>query len=343
MIELPKCKGQTKRKDTKTQSTRNDYDGFHLIQKRQMSDLCMKVCSFIPPITIIARALRLCVFAFSFFLLLRVPLSPFGRERAGDLPFHPANKNVLGNWVVSQLLVLRAIRGAFGGVYIYLHPAAWTLRGKPDMPVIFCSTHTGWWDGYMTFVCNKRVFQHDSYLMMEESNLARYPFLTWVGVFGVDRAYPRKALATIEYITSILSRKRGASLWMFPQGVITHPDSRPLKLYGGVANIVRRLERCAVLPVAMRYDFLMDQAPDAFIHIGAPILFDMRTQRASSRDITAHIEEALTATADRLHADVVACSTGEYGRALGGRGSVNKAWDGVLSVVARVTNMARRD
>lgn len=266
----------------------------------------------------------------------------FRSREASSLPFHRANKSVAGNWVVSRLLLLRAIKGAFGGVYIYAHPAARLLRGKPGVPVIFCSTHTGWWDGYMTFVCNRRVFGHDGYLMMEESNLARYPFLTWVGVFGVDRSHPRKAIASIEYITSILSRKRGASLWMFPQGVIAHPDSSPLKLYGGVANIAHRLERCAIVPVAMRYEFLAEQAPDAVIRIDAPLFFDMRVGRTSSREITARIEEAMTATADKLHADIVAGSTGEYRRALAGRGSVNKVWDGVLKIVGRIKVVARR-
>ncbi len=250
-------------------------------------------------------------------------------------PFHAARKNPLGELVVSRLLVLRPMRKTFGGVYIYADPAARRLRGKPPLPVIFCSTHTGWWDGYMTFVCNSRVFKHNGYLMMEEENLARYPFLTWVGVFGVDRHNPRAALASIEYIVEKLKNKQGASLWMFPQGTITHPDRRPLRLYGGVANIVRRLGLCAVVPVAMRYEFLMEQAPDAFIRIDAPLIFDIEEARLSSQGINKRLEEALTATAGRLHDDVMSGRAEGYKRALGGRGSVNRAWDGVLKLVGR--------
>lgn len=298
--------------------------------------------SAVNQLIILARPLRLGTLAFPSLLLLNVPLLPFGNKDARELPFHPANKNVVGNWVVSRLLVMRAIRGAFGGVYIYVDRAARALRGNPGVPVIFCSTHTGWWDGYMTLVCNRRVFGHDGYLMMEESNLARYPFLSWVGVFGVDREDPRRALASIEYITGILAEQKGASLWMFPQGAITHPDSRPLKLYGGVANIVRRLERCAIVPVAMRYEFLLDQAPSAFIRIDTPVLFDMRARRLSSRDINARLEAVLTATAAMLHTDLVDGNTAAYRRALGGRGSVNKVWDGVLGIVGRVRNALHR-
>lgn len=258
------------------------------------------------------------------------------------LPFHQADKKRLGGWLVTRLLVVRSIKRAFAGVFIHVDPAVLRLRGVPPVPVIFCSTHSSWWDGYMTFVCNSRIFHHDGYLMMEEANLARYGFFTWLGVFGVDRDDPRKALASIEYITDIMRNRRGTSLWMFPQGTITHPDRRPLKLYGGVANIARKLRRCAVVPVAMRYEFMLGQAPDAFIRIGAPLMLDLEAAHLSSRDLNSLIEGALTATMDALHNDVVAGNLQSYRHVLDGRGSVNRVWDAVVGLVGRLKSVLAR-
>jgi 1-acyl-sn-glycerol-3-phosphate acyltransferase len=160
--------------------------------------------------------------------------------------------------------------------------------------------------------------------------------MTWAGVFGIDRHDPRKALASIEYIVGILSERPNAALYMFPQGTITHPDRRPLGLYGGVGNIARKLPKCAVLPVAVRYEFLLEQAPDILVRIGAPLRFDMGRERLSSAQVNARIEDAMTATTDSLHADIVAGELQAYRRVLRGRGSVNRAWERVTGAVGRV-------
>ncbi|MDQ3928520.1 MAG: lysophospholipid acyltransferase family protein, partial [Chloroflexota bacterium] len=154
--------------------------------------------------------------------------------------------------------------------------------------------------------------------------------------FGIDRHDARKALASIEYIVGILKHRAGTALYIFPQGTITHPDRRPLGLYGGVGNIARKVGRCAVLPIAVRYEFLLEQSPEIFVRVGPPLHFDMERERLSSVEVNVRIESAMLAVADMLHADVVAGDLEAYRRVLRGRGSVNRAWDRVMRVVGRV-------
>src|SRR5947207_2928655 len=136
-----------------------------------------------------------------------------------EASFHRANKNPPGEWLVNHLLILPAARRAFAGVYVYAHPDALRMRGRGcPLPVIFCATHAGWWDGYMAAIINRKVFKHDGYLMMEEASLKRVPFFTWTGVFGVDRDNPREALASIEYSFQLLAGGPGRAVWIFPQG-----------------------------------------------------------------------------------------------------------------------------
>lgn len=262
------------------------------------------------------------------------------------LQFHRANKNPPGEWLVYTLLLERGLKRAFGGVYAHINRETLALAGRGrggSGPVVFCMTHSGWFDGHLAALLNKRIFKHDAYLMMEEPNLARYAFFTWMGVFGVDRDDPRKALASIAYITDLLTEDEGRALWMFPQGTMRHPDARPLKLFGGVANIARRLDRCAIVPVAIRYDFMIDQAPYAFMRLGAPVRYS-RAEGIGSRELTERLRIAMEAEADSLHADVSAYSREGYRRVLAGRGSVNKVWDGVLKIVGKVKSImgARR-
>lgn len=244
--------------------------------------------------------------------------------------FRRASKNPVGGWLVEKLLLTPSLKRAFGGVYAYIDPATLRLRTDKSCPLIFCVTHSGWYDGHIAFVLNDRIFRRDGYLMMEDVNLARYFFFTWLGVFGVDRDNVRNALASIDYISGILREGENKALYMFPQGAMHHPDERPLKLYSGVATIARKVGRCALVPVAIRYDFVMEQAPVAFIHVGQPIAVDADKSPVNAKVLVNLLIDALTADADRLHADVSTYNCQPYRRLMSGRGSSNKIWDNFL-------------
>jgi 1-acyl-sn-glycerol-3-phosphate acyltransferase len=256
--------------------------------------------------------------------------------------FHRANKNALGNRLVQAVLIKPGLRRAFGGIYVYVDPATLEVRKDAACPIVLCMTHSGWYDGYLAFLLNQNVFHRDGYLMMEEVNLARYFFFTWVGVFGVDRDNVRSALASIGYISGVLSEGEGKMLCMFPQGTMRHPDLRPLKLYSGVATIARRVGRCAIVPAAIRYDFLMEQHPDAFLRLGPPIIVDTQRSPVNAKELTNNLTEALTAAADHLHVDVSAYNHAQYRRLMAGRGSINNLWDEVVRKVRGASQFYKR-
>jgi chlorobactene lauroyltransferase len=260
----------------------------------------------------------------------------------GYRKFHPANKNRLGGWIAQALLVKPALKRAFRGIYVYIDPVTLKLREGAPYPVIFCMTHSGWFDGHIAFMLNDRVFRYDGYMMMEEINLARYFFFTWLGVFGVDRDNVHAALASIDYISNILREGKNKALFIFPQGTMRHPDQRPLKLYSGTAAIARKVGRCAIVPVAIRYDFMENQAPDAFLRLGSPIMVDAEKISYTSRELTNHLTDVLIALADRLHADVSAYNLRPYRRLMSGRGSVNKTWDELLRLLGRAKRIIIR-
>jgi len=249
--------------------------------------------------------------------------------------FRRANKNPLGAWLVQTLLLKPSLKRAFGGVYAHIDPATLKLRSDASRPIIFCMTHSGWYDGHIAFMLNDRVFRRDGYLMMEEVNLARYFFFTWLGVFGVDRDDVRNALVSIDYISDILRDGENTALFVFPQGEMKHPDERPIKLYSGVATIARKVGRCALVPVAVRYDFIMEQAPDAFVRIGPPTLLDGENSPINAKELTNHLTDALTLVADQLHGDVSAYNRQPYRRLMSGRGSINRVWDNFLRLLGQ--------
>jgi chlorobactene lauroyltransferase len=258
-----------------------------------------------------------------------------------DKDFYPASKNPLGERAVYNLMIRPSLRRAFGGVYVYVHPDALHLRRNPPLPVIFCMNHSGWFDGYMTALINRKVFQHDGYLMMEQERLKSTFFFTWIGVFGINREDARTAIASLEYIAGVLAERPGRSLWMFPQGMVRHADDRPVRLFGGVSNIARRLGKCAIVPVATRYDFFDQQAPNAVARVGPPIYVDAERERVHAKELTGRLADAMTAELDTLHAHVTDYDLSHYRKLLSGRASIDQVWDGALQAAGRAFDAVR--
>jgi chlorobactene lauroyltransferase len=246
----------------------------------------------------------------------------------GMSSFHKANKWPLGEWLVGEVLMRPALRRAFRGVYASVHPETLRISRQRNVPIVFCATHSGWWDGHMAFILDRQLFHRSPYVMMEERQLARYSFFTWIGAFGVVKEDARSALASIAYITDILATEHKAALWMFPHGEMAHQDARPISILGGAARIARELQNCALVPVALRYDFLREQAPSAFARVGAPTIVG-RDATYSAKELRRLLETEMTRASDKLRDDVYAYRLEEYRLILRGRGSVNANWDRV--------------
>lgn len=219
----------------------------------------------------------------------------------------------------------RMIRRHFHGVHAGGMAHVRALDRK--RPIILYGNHSCWWDGLMEFFFSADVFRFDAYLMMEERQLRRYGFFRWIGAFSVNRESPRDALRSLEYAASIFDRP-GRVLWIYPQGVMQPNDIRPLGFYAGTARLMEQLDAPQVVPVAHRYEFLMEQRPEAFSLFGPPVeLGGMRGRRS----ITALLEETLSELLDGLRRSVTTGCVGEFETLLLGGTSVNVRYDQVRS------------
>src|SRR5262249_21005527 len=106
------------------------------------------------------------------------------------------------------------------------------------------------------------------FCMMEEKELRRYRFFTWVGAFSVNRQDARSAMGSVAYIGRMLAERRDRALAIFPQGEITPNDRRPLTIFSGMAHVARRAGGATLWPIALRYEFRGEQRPEAFIRAG---------------------------------------------------------------------------
>ena len=176
----------------------------------------------------------------------------------------PARKSAPFNWVLRRWLD-RTLRRRFHNVYIggveHLHalPAGRSVVG--------CANHTNWWDGFVLYVLSHRLLPHDIHLAMEEKNLRRYRFFTWMGVFGVDLTTRASALSGMRYALKIL-REPSRLVWMFVQGKLL-PASESVEVKPGALFLAQRAG-ALVLPLVLRYEWLSESRPSIFVQVGAP-------------------------------------------------------------------------
>jgi len=236
------------------------------------------------------------------------------------LPRLPARKNRLIEAAIYRAMVRPSLRRTFHRIAIAApHGEDWS-----GLPTLFYANHPSWWDGWIAFFLFDERWRMEGYLMMEEPQLRRYRFFQRCGCFSVDRHDAREAMRSVGYAATLLRDRPGRALWIFPEGEIG-PNGRPLRTYTGAAHIARRAGRVRCVPVALRFEFLGEQRPEALIRIGPAHIVEQGDTKALHADMDRRLVEQL----DHLHADVISGATTAYTTALRGRTSIDAWWDRV--------------
>ncbi|MEW5739415.1 MAG: lysophospholipid acyltransferase family protein [Myxococcota bacterium] len=207
-------------------------------------------------------------------------------------------------WLIERY-VARKVRTAFRGV--------WARGVLPDAEggLLVYANHSSFWDGFVIHQLAKRA-GWDGYAMMEEENLARYPFHARIGAFSVRRGDRRAALVSVRYAADVL-RRRKAAVFIFPEGEL-RPGQGPLGPLQRGVEVIARHARVRCLPVAIRYAFLEHEYPDVLLEVGAPHPPD---------ELPRFVDEL-----SRVYQRVCAArDTGGFTRLIEGRRSVQERWD----------------
>lgn len=240
-----------------------------------------------------------------------------------------ARKNRFMNGLIYRLLMKPALRSGFHRVRIRQtepRPSSATA------PCIIFGNHSAWWDAHVPMTANEERWGLDGYVMVEDTQLARYQFFRYCGCFSVNRADGRSAMQSVTYAAGVLTGGPGRLLLIFPQGEILANDARPLNFFAGTGHIVKkvlaRAPECRLYPMALRYEFIGEQKPDAFLSLGGPLVCQA-AERVDAKAITAQMEQALTRELDRLRDDVVAYRFAGFETLVEGGWSINRVWDAV--------------
>ncbi len=240
----------------------------------------------------------------------------------------PARKFPLGQRLVERLID-NSFRKYFDRIHYRQHEEY--TDAQRALPMIICANHSSWWDGYVALLVSRQL-RVDPYLMMEEAQLRRYFFFSWIGCFSVDRQNARSAMQSLQYATKLLKERRGRMVWLFPQGEISPNDRRPLEFFTGAAYLVRIASPVLLYPLAIRIEYLAEQRPDLFISLGEPMCVDAAETRTPGflKNYTHRLEERVTAELDQLRSDVIAGDYSSFKLLMQGKSSTNRIFDTLL-------------
>ena len=230
-----------------------------------------------------------------------------------------ARKIAAFNFVLQRWLE-RVLRRRFHAVYVF---GAEHLRALDvGTGIVGCVNHTNWWDGFVLYVISWKFLRHDIYLAMEEKNLRRYQFFTWMGVFGIDLADRASALPGVRYSMRLL--RPGRLIWMFVQGKLQNATV-PIDVRPG-ALLLSRKANARLLPMILRYEWLNESRPSILISAGEPLVATTSAAELSG------VLNRLWADLDRK---VIALDLGSAEPLFAARMSINKRWDYFLHLLRR--------
>jgi chlorobactene lauroyltransferase len=249
---------------------------------------------------------------------------------SGPRPAIPAAKNAIGDELLYRLFARRSLARTFDTVWLQHHGP---LPAPAGGPLVLYLNHSSWWDGYLMYVIHRVVLrgQFDVHLLMEEKQLRAYRFFTWSGAFSVNRNDPDDSLRSQQYAASLLrGGSRPRALFIFPQGKIVPADRRPLVSFPGIARIIALADPVTLCPVALRYEFLGQQWPHAFIRLGPTHhAVEPANIAATMADVTARLTEAC----DALREDVLGLRLDRFRPLLRGRLGIDKRFDNVRKLL----------
>jgi chlorobactene lauroyltransferase len=187
---------------------------------------------------------------------------------------------------------------------------SYLLNKDAKVPLLIYCNHSSWWDGLIAFQVSNKT-RLDSFIMMEEKHLKKWPLFRRLGAFSVVRENPKEAYKSIAYASRLLNGDPKRTLWIFPQGEILPNDLRPLKFFNGVSKIVEKVKKCQVVALSIRYEFLGEYKPQIFVKISSPELISVQ-EKACRKKVSEMFAERLTKNLDELKNNIIYQQLADY-------------------------------
>lgn len=141
----------------------------------------------------------------------------------------------------------------------------------PELPLMVLPNHSSWWDGFLMYMVNLKIFKRPFYLMMLERELSKYRFFSRLGAYSINSHNPKSTMRSLGYTVEMLNSSDNPAplICIFPQGELKPWGKRPLGYKRGIDWIIKDYDKDVnILPLAIRCEYLDEQRAEMFFLFG---------------------------------------------------------------------------
>jgi len=141
------------------------------------------------------------------------------------------------------------------------------LRIQDDKAILLLANRFSWWDGYMLFQLNKKVFRKQFHVLVTSADYQTINHLKYFGAFAPENK-GKDVIETLQYAGTLLDDPRNLVL-IFPQGRIRSSHARNIGFEKGVLQVINASKKQFQLVFSVILtDYLNKQKPaaEAYLH-----------------------------------------------------------------------------
>ena len=102
--------------------------------------------------------------------------------------------------------------------------------------VLLLANHFSWWDGFLLFLINKKVFKKQFHVLVTSEDYLHVSYLKYFGAFAAE-SNGKDVVKTLAYAGTLLDDPRNLVL-IFPQGRMRSSHARSISFEKGVIQVI---------------------------------------------------------------------------------------------------------
>jgi len=137
---------------------------------------------------------------------------------------------------------------------------------KKDSSVLVLANHFSWWDGFLIFYINKKVFKKQFHVLVNAENYSKVSFLKYLGAFAAEHS-GKDVLETLNYAGKLLDSPDNLIL-VFPQGKLHSNHLKNITFEKGVMQMINASQKKINIVFAATFiDYFSKRKASAYIYL----------------------------------------------------------------------------
>ncbi|MBD1394324.1 lysophospholipid acyltransferase family protein [Mucilaginibacter glaciei] len=149
-----------------------------------------------------------------------------------------------------------------------------------DKSILLLANHFSWWDGFLMYYVNQKVFNKRYHVMVIEETMREVVFFKYIGAFSVNKN-SRDILKSLDYAAELLKDPRNLVL-IFPQGKLYSNFTDDINFEKGLQKITEAAAgKYQLMQVATFIESLQYKKPTVNVYLAKADdgLYDLTTMQ----------------------------------------------------------------